>query len=388
MINKDIDAITKDDLQSLIDNKYFERRTMDYKLVLPSNRDKDKGEFLADVSSFANTSGGIIVYGMSEEGGYPQEMKGIVIDDIDKEIQRLDNILRDGIEPRITGHTIKPVPLANSKYMVVISIRKGFNSPHRVIFNRDFRFFARNSNGKYQLDVSELRAAFNMSETLADKVKGFRVDRTAKIIANDTPVPFELPAKIIIHLVPLVSFQPAQSYDLQPLAKQQDKLPPMCADHFEVKYNFDGLVSCSYHTAISTVPTYAQFYNNGIIEAVEGLILMDGVLYILDLEEELIKILPKYMDVLKTLTVAPPVYLFLTLVGVKGYPLTYNRLRSAALSGKVIDRDMLIIPEVVIDNYEVKPEKLWKPCFDTIWRACGMARSFNYDENGNWTGGR
>ena len=27
-----------------------------------------------------------------------------------------------------------------------------------------------------------------------------------------------------------------------------------------------------------------------------------------------------------------------------------------------------------------------RPCFDSIWNACGYAKSLNYDENGKWTG--
>lgn len=53
MIAKDIEEITEEVLQALIDNKVSEQKTIEYKQALPGNSEKDKKEFLADVSSFA-----------------------------------------------------------------------------------------------------------------------------------------------------------------------------------------------------------------------------------------------------------------------------------------------------------------------------------------------
>jgi predicted HTH transcriptional regulator len=70
MISKPIDKIEWSDLESLIDDQISERRTIDYKRSLPSNSDDDKKNFLYDVSSFANTVGGDLIYGIVEQGGF------------------------------------------------------------------------------------------------------------------------------------------------------------------------------------------------------------------------------------------------------------------------------------------------------------------------------
>ena len=44
MINKKIDDITEADLQSLIDNKVLEGKTIEYKRELPNNFDPSKKE--------------------------------------------------------------------------------------------------------------------------------------------------------------------------------------------------------------------------------------------------------------------------------------------------------------------------------------------------------
>ncbi len=48
------------------ENAVAESRSLDYKAALPSGGDEGKREFLCDVSSFANTVGGCLIYGVTE----------------------------------------------------------------------------------------------------------------------------------------------------------------------------------------------------------------------------------------------------------------------------------------------------------------------------------
>jgi hypothetical protein len=45
---------------------------------------------------------------------------------------------------------------------------------------------------------------------------------------------------------------------------------------------------------------------------------------------------------------------------------------------------LLLLPEVIVENYDIKVDDVLKPQFDLIWNACGFQRSLNFDENGNW----
>ncbi|MBU7009184.1 MAG: hypothetical protein HXS46_00730 [Theionarchaea archaeon] len=47
-----------------------------------------------------------------------------------------------------------------------------------------------------------------------------------------------------------------------------------------------------------------------------------------------------------------------------------------------IDRDVLALPEIMIENYDIIARDILKPCFDSIWNACGFPRSLNYNEAG------
>jgi predicted HTH transcriptional regulator len=64
MIQIPFDRIDKTHIESLVTNEVPEGRTIEYKQALPGGNDVAKKEFLADVSSFANASGGDLLYGV------------------------------------------------------------------------------------------------------------------------------------------------------------------------------------------------------------------------------------------------------------------------------------------------------------------------------------
>ena len=115
MIEKDLDQITEADLQELIDNKVPEGKKIEYEKELFGGRDKDKREFLADITSFSNASGGYLIYGMDEDKGIASELIGLDIDDPDIEINRMENMIKLGVEPRIPNIHIKFVNFSDFK---------------------------------------------------------------------------------------------------------------------------------------------------------------------------------------------------------------------------------------------------------------------------------
>ena len=64
----------------------------------------------------------------------------------------------------------------------------------------------RNSGGAYPLDVPELRSAFNLSLTVASRIRAFREDRLAAIVAKDTPAPIEDGGIMVLHIAPFIAF--------------------------------------------------------------------------------------------------------------------------------------------------------------------------------------
>jgi predicted HTH transcriptional regulator len=66
ILGKLLHNATLDDLRTLVANQIPESPILEYKEALPTRSDGDRKEFLADVSAFANTSGGVIIYGIRE----------------------------------------------------------------------------------------------------------------------------------------------------------------------------------------------------------------------------------------------------------------------------------------------------------------------------------
>lgn len=367
----------ENDLQELVDNQIPESKTIDQKESLTGNSDLDKKEFLADVSSFANAAGGYLIYGMRENSGIASELCGLENINADAEIRRLENIIRDGIKPRIPGVSLWAIPLRTSRDAIIIHIPMSWASPHMVTFKNDSKFHSRNSAGKYQLDVSELRAAFVLSETTTERIRNFRIERLSKIIAGETPVLLNETAKIILHIIPFGAFNPAARFDVSSLASDVGKLQPISALGWETRHNFDGYLS------FKNQLTYLQVFRNGIIEAVDASIMepkgSELTIPSLTFERKLLDALPRFLAIQRQLGVEPPLFIILSLLGVSGYTMGVNTSR---LDTYPIDRDALLLPEIILEKFDCNPSEVMRPIFDAIWNAAGWPRSMNYNENG------
>lgn len=91
------------------------------------------------------------------------------------------------------------------------------------------------------------------------------------------------------------------------------------------------------------------------------------------------------MRIFDKLGVATPVYIFLTLAGVAGVKLLYTDQEFPHAAKNVpIDRDIVVIPEACIENYNKPPQVILKDIFDSVWNACGRQKSLNYEEDGSY----
>jgi hypothetical protein len=395
--HKELNSITEQDLQSLIDNQVAEGKDIEFKRELPAGNDEAKKEFLADVSSFANTVGGDIIYGMEEENGVAKQLTGVQNLDIDGEKLRLEDISRQGIDPRIQGFDVSPpIKLTNSNVILIIRIPQSWASPHIVKFKKSSRFFARNSAGKYQLDVSEIRAKFLLSETAWEKARNFRLDRLSKIIAEDTPVPLLKNPMIVMHLIPLLSVTSSSTIDMHSLQHKGLECPPIYAsdrDSIPSSYNFDGWYS--YVKLDYEKPecySYAQLFRNGSVEAVEAFLLRphNNNLVVLQVtfEDELMKALRKLIVFQQSLGIEPPVIVFLSVLGVRDYEIRVSNYMGS-LHLHPIDRDNLILPEVILESFQFEADIVLRPIFDAIWNACGYPHCLDYNwQTGKWEGNK
>ena len=63
---KSLELVGWNDLVLLVEGQVRESPVLDYKGALPASTDAGKKELMADVSAMANSSGGVILYGIPE----------------------------------------------------------------------------------------------------------------------------------------------------------------------------------------------------------------------------------------------------------------------------------------------------------------------------------
>jgi predicted HTH transcriptional regulator len=96
-LNKPLVQCNEADLLALIPGE-LEGKTLDYKRDQVGKTESDQKEFFYDASSFANALGGHLIFGMDEKDGAPIKLVGLQGINVDDEILRLEQMMRDGID--------------------------------------------------------------------------------------------------------------------------------------------------------------------------------------------------------------------------------------------------------------------------------------------------
>lgn len=378
--------VTLEELQLLIVNKTSGKITIDYKLTLELDGDTQKKEFLADVVSFANTNGGLLIYGMQEEAGIPVKLVGISSADFDIFKGQIESIIRDGIAPKLNGVIVVDVQVTEEQKVIVIKVPQSWFSPHLVSFNKLSISFARNSSsGKYQLEIFEIRSSILSLENLYDKFKYFMQERTSRITHNNTPVPLIDNPKFVLHLIPINSFLNQEKIDCQKIDLVMYK-PNLLSNYFK-NFNYDGTVFHNQNGASNQANQYIQVFRNGIIETVNSDFVKNQVnekiIFSSKFEQFYIKMVPMLISFLNNFGYYYPFILFLSVLGIKGYSLSNPNTYDLIIDSKPIKEDTLLMEDILIEfNSKNDIEKSLKFVFDPIWNACNFPQSMNYDSAG------
>ena len=385
MIPGTIDDIDINTLQGLIRNEVCESKTLEYKREMPGKADSDLVPFLATISSLANTAGGDFLLGVETKDGKPVALPGIEIENLDGEILRFEQLLRDRLEPRLPHVDIHQIAVAKDKYVLVFRVLRSWIAPHRI--KKNSKFYARNSAGRYELDVGELRTAFSMSESLATRIRDFRTDRIARIHSRETPVPLKLGGCMVVHAIPLGTFMASRAIDIAAHESSIRQFPPLWASGWDGRVNLDGFVNFV-RSHESSCLAYTQIFRAGVVESVAVLSTPKDrpVLYCVAYEQEVVKFLTRFFKFVGKFEIEPPYYAFLSFVGVRGCLFPVQSRFLSPHDGQPLRENMLILPEIVIQDCNEKPDQLLRPIFDMVWNAFGFIRSFNYDEQNNWVG--
>jgi len=420
MFNKPISELTLADIESLVENGVPESRILDYKLKLPGKSDSDRKEFLGDVTSFANTLGGYIIYGIKEEKGIAVGVEGFETDNIDDDMLRLENLIRDGIEPRIIGYKINYLKLDNGKYILILQIPKSILAPHWVSFKKSYKFYIRNTSGKSYMSLDQLRLAFSESAEISKKFAEFRAERIANVYSEELSIGNLFLDRnqlcLLLHIVPLDSLTMEgfrKRIDIENCSNLSSKLRPIFSDGWDHRYSVEGYYTFSRERDSNKIYSYTCLFYNGVIEAF-GMLFADreGKYLIIQgksLESYVLRSVYRYLSVMFELNINSPLIIALTLLNSKGlkivFPFGYTRDTYPS------SLDTVILPELLVENSSEIPylkipkvesalyeyEKLptyqnafnklaqaLRPILDSSWNMCGVPRSPFFDNQNNW----
>lgn len=159
-----------DDIIALIDNDAEESVHLDFKAAGSlSKDDKKKAEIAKDVSAFANSDGGIIVYGIEE-----QEHKAHALSYIDGNTytkEWLEQVIQDNIQRRIKGLEIFPIRDNDvTKSIYIVKIPRSSNTPH---MSADKCYYKRNNFRSVKMEEYEVRDLFYRESTPNLKIAGY-----------------------------------------------------------------------------------------------------------------------------------------------------------------------------------------------------------------------
>lgn len=198
----------KNYILSLLENKVEESLNIEYKAAMALGKDSPKKiEISKDISAFANSDGGIIIYGVREDNEqkhFPKELDPIKRKDFPKEW--LEQVINDKIRPRIDSLKIHPITISDEDVVYVVEIEKS-NTAHQADDKRYYKRFNFQSVPMYDYEVRDILN--RQKHPKLDLFFGFEnqfktltvyVNNIGSVFANYVNVKIRLPQKIVTYL--------------------------------------------------------------------------------------------------------------------------------------------------------------------------------------------
>ncbi|MDA2925671.1 ATP-binding protein [Acidobacteria bacterium AH-259-G07] len=233
---------TEEEIQELVDQPATESLTLEYKECDSLGKtDGKKNEVSKDVSSFANSAGGAIVYGVIENNHEPERIDhGYDPNEISKEW--LENVITSRIQPKIGGVIINDIKLSNGNYIYLVYVPQS-STAHQA---HDKKYYKRYNFKSEPMEDYEIRDVMNrvkrpvlephFSSRLVDKTAVLTIEilNLGSVTVKEYGLKIALPLKILemkghgySHSFPVRGMEDYQEIMIRSSALN---LPPMFAD--------------------------------------------------------------------------------------------------------------------------------------------------------------
>lgn len=368
-------------IRQLVANAVPEGLRIDYKQsVYAPNEGK---EFCRDACALTNFYGGFLVIGVAEREGVPTELVGVEKRVADLEIQRMESWLRDGIEPRILGVAIRAIDIDSEGVALVAQIPKSLIGPHRVALQGINRFYVRNSNGKHEASVEELRNLFGYSAQLSADIQKFVGSRRSRIISGADFISDVGLGRLIVHVSHVPTFRDQSFVDVRKLYEDPYRFAPNYVGGLTKQVLLEGVLVG--HRQLTGYGNRTLIFRNGTIEFVYPQLLRDFE----DIElvpggglmDSIIHSTRVAIDGLLQLGGSGPFVLDVALDVKKEAKIAFYNDRSRGFPA--FDRSLVELPSIVIlEPDQSKPTPLLiRPTLDSLWNAVGLTHCEYFQED-------
>jgi Putative DNA-binding domain len=183
-LEEQFEQLSLQDIDDFITNKQVEHLQLDFKTVKGSslNSSDDKSSLAVALSGFANSSGGLIIWGVDARKNFD----GIDCADSKKEIgnlpqllSRLNALTGEAVNPLVDGVKHRAIPTDGDKGFAVTIIPESDTTPHMAKCGHN-RYFKRSGDSFYQMEHFDLEDMFG-------RRKKPKLQVTATVTPNPMP---------------------------------------------------------------------------------------------------------------------------------------------------------------------------------------------------------
>lgn len=386
--------VNQDFLESLIKNGIEENIHLDYKEQLGSN-----AEIAKDLSSFANSDGGIIIYGIREVNNKPTE---IILINQPNLREKLDQIARNGIDPSLDVR-ILPIHVnieGNEGQVFLIYIPRKYPILHQAV--KRAKYYKRTEFTSSPMLNFEIETAFKLVYNYEERINSLYQNRLHELNSGEYHVNIPSQTRMLIHMISIDALETNRSFNLGIVFSEFDNYlkPPGCTFGKNIERNLDGLlVSCGPEPFSDNYVGYVQLYRIGMIEAIDSSLMkpteqLHGrhynkpvkILGMWYLEKNVIDSCKMYLKTLEKIGAGLPIFLYISFTHLRGYKISLVPYKDSFINrdSDITKRDEILLPRIKIDSFKIDFEEKLKTSFDVFWNAFNQLGSRNYDEKGRF----